>query len=81
MRSEPIRELVAGVVLISFVVTYLAMEWTGREPDSVLLLGAVAIAVGAGYYLWPDGMDQGVDAAQEFQGGAQEPEEKSEGEA
>lgn len=68
MRST-IRDVVAGLILLAFAGTYLGMEWIGREPDSVLLLGAVAIALGAGYHLWPGGMDQGVDAAQDLQGG------------
>jgi len=71
-RTRAIRDVVAGVVLVAFVATYLSMELTGREPDSVLLLGAVAIALGAGYHLWPTGMDDGVDAAQDLQGGGEE---------
>ena len=67
--STKIRDVVAGIVLVAFVATYLAMELTAREPDSVLLLGAVAIALGAGYHLWPTGMDDGVDAAQDLQSG------------
>lgn len=67
-RARIIRNVVAGVVLVAFVATYLGMEWAGREPDSVLLLGAVAIALGAGYHLWDDAMGEGVDAAQDLQG-------------
>jgi len=48
------------------------MEWTGREPDSLILIGAVAIALGAGYHLWDSAMGQGVDAAQDLQGGDDE---------
>lgn len=72
MRSRPIRDVVAGLVLLAFFGTWLAMEWTGREPDSLILLGAVAIVLGAGYHLWDNSMDQGVDAAQELQGGGED---------
>jgi len=48
------------------------MEWTGREPDSLILIGAVAIALGAGYHLWDSAMGQGVDAAQDLQGDGEE---------
>jgi len=69
MRTRPIRTIVAGLVLLAFIATYLAMEWAGREPDTLILLTAAAIAIGAGYYLWGDAMGQGVDAAQDLQGG------------
>ncbi len=66
MRKE-IRDVVAGIVLLAFVATYLAMEWASREPDSVVLLAAVAIALGAGYHLWDSAMGEGVAAAQDLQ--------------
>lgn len=72
--SKPIRDVVAGLVLLAFVATYLAMEWVGREPDSVVLLAAVAIALGAAYHLWDSAMSEGVDAAQDLQGGGDEEE-------
>jgi len=43
------------------------MEWTGREPDTVILLGAAAIVLAAGYYLWDDAMGEGVDAVNDLQ--------------
>jgi type II secretory pathway component PulM len=58
---------IAGIILLAFFGTWLAMEWTGRQPDSLILLGAVAIAVGAGYYLWDDSMGEGVQAVDELQ--------------
>ena len=67
-----IRDTVAGLVILAFVATYLAMEWAGREPDSVVLLAAVAIALGAGYHLWDSAMGEGVDAAQDLQGDGDE---------
>ncbi len=72
MHSRPIRDAVAGLVLLAFFGTWLAMEWTGREPDSLILIGAVAIVLGAGYHLWDTAMGQGVDAAQELQSGGEE---------
>ena len=67
MQKTPVRTVVAGVIILSFFITWLAMEWTGREPDSMILLGAVAIVLGAGYFLWDDAMGEGVAAAQELQ--------------
>lgn len=67
--SRLLRTVVAGIVILSFFATWLATIWAGRETDSVLLIGAVAILLGAGYYLWDDAMGQGVDAAQDLQGG------------
>ncbi len=72
MRRKPIRDAVAGIVLLAFFGTWLGMEWTGREPDSLILLGAVAIVLGAGYHLWDSAMNQGVEAAQDLQGGDEE---------
>jgi drug/metabolite transporter (DMT)-like permease len=66
---EQVRTAVAGIIIIVFFGTWLAMEWTGREPDTIVLLGAVAIVMGAGYYLWDDAMSEGVDAVQELEGG------------
>lgn len=63
-----IRRPVAGVVILTFFFTWLAMEWTGRQPDTVVLLGAVAVVLGAGYYLWDDAMGEGVDAVDNLQG-------------
>ncbi|OYR76124.1 hypothetical protein DJ71_18515 [Halorubrum sp. E3] len=68
MQKTPIRTVVAGVIILAFFGTWLAMEWTGREPDSMILLGAVAIVLGAGYHLWDDAMGEGVASAQELQG-------------
>lgn len=68
MRRTPVRTVVAGVIILAFFGTWLGMVWTGREADSLILLGAVAIVLGAGYYLWDDAMGEGVAAAQELQG-------------
>ena len=68
MQKTPVRTVVAGIIILAFFGTWLAMEWTGREPDSMILLGAVAIVLAAGYYLWDDAMGEGVAAAQELQG-------------
>ncbi|MFC7323232.1 hypothetical protein ACFQMF_01430 [Halorubrum rutilum] len=68
MQEKPIRTLVAGVIILAFFGTWLGMEWTGREADTLILLGAVAIVLGAGYHLWDDSMGEGVAAAQELQG-------------
>jgi hypothetical protein len=70
LRSQTIKTAIAGLVLISFFGTWLAMMWTGREPDSLILLGAVAIAIGAGYHLWDDAMGEGVDAVEDLQSGS-----------
>lgn len=67
-RTRLLRTLIAGVIILAFFGTWLAMEFTGREPDSLILIGAVAIVLGAGYYLWDDAMGEGVAAAQELQG-------------
>ena len=75
MRPKPIRTGVAGIVILSFFGTWLATVWVGRETDSVLLIGAVAILLGAGYYLWDDAMSEGVDAAQDLQGGGEDADE------
>jgi hypothetical protein len=64
-----VKTTVAGAILLALVATWLAMEWTGRQPDSIILLGGVAVALGAGYYLWDDAMGEGVEAAQELQSG------------
>ena len=69
VQARTIGTVVAGIILLSYFVTWLAMIWTGREADSLILLGAVAIVVGAGYHLWEEAMGQGVDAAQDLQGG------------
>lgn len=74
MQRTPIRTVVAGVIILAFFGTWLAMEWTGREPDSLILLGAVAIVLGAGYHLWDDAMGEGVASTQEFQGDGDEEE-------
>jgi hypothetical protein len=74
-----VKVTVAGVTLLALVGTWLAMEWTGREPDSIILLGAVAIVLGAGYYLWDDAMADGVDAATDLQGGGDGDEDGSGG--
>ncbi|MDL0133575.1 hypothetical protein [Halobacterium salinarum] len=62
-----IRTAVAGIVILAFYATWLLMEWTGRTPDTIILLGAAAIVLGAGYYLWDDAMDSGVDAVNDLQ--------------
>ncbi|GAB3669525.1 hypothetical protein [Halopiger thermotolerans] len=61
------KTAIAGAILLAFFGTWLAMTWAGRQPDSLILLGAVAIAVGAGYYLWDDAMGEGVQAVDELQ--------------
>ncbi|KDE59808.1 hypothetical protein EL22_16915 [Halostagnicola sp. A56] len=63
-----IKTAIAGVILLALFASWLAMEWTGREPDSLILIGAVAIALGAGYYLWDDAMSDGVQAVGDLQG-------------
>ncbi|GAB7010476.1 hypothetical protein [Halorubrum trueperi] len=68
MRTPPLRSAVAGMIIVSFYSTWIAMEWSGREPDSLILLGAVAIVFGASYYLWDDAMGEGIEATQELQG-------------
>ena len=68
MNQKPLRTAVAGVIILAFFGTWLGMVWTGREADSLILLGAVAIVLGAGYYLWDEAMGEGVAAAQELQG-------------
>jgi threonine/homoserine efflux transporter RhtA len=65
---EAIRTTTAALILLAFVGAWLAMEWVGRQPDSVILLGAIAVALGAGYYLWDDAMGEGVDAVEDLQG-------------
>jgi hypothetical protein len=67
--SRVIRTAVAGLVILAFFGTWLAMEWTGREPDTIILLGAAAIVLGAGYHLWDSAMDEGVDAVNDLQEG------------
>jgi len=62
-----IKTAIAGSILLAFFGTWLAMEWTGRQPDSLVLLGAVAIALGAGYHLWGSAMSDGVGAVDELQ--------------
>jgi len=69
MPTASLRTGTAALVILSFFGAWLAMEWTGRQPDTVILLGAVAIALGAGYYLWDDAMGAGVDAVDELQDG------------
>ena len=76
MRRTPVRTVVAGVIILAFFGTWLGMEWTGRQPDSLILLGAVAIVLGAGYYLWDDAMGEGVAAAQELQGDEESSDER-----
>lgn len=66
-QARTIRSTVAGLVLLAFYGTWLAMEWTGREPDTVVLLGAVAIVLGAAFYLWDDAMGEGVQAVDDLQ--------------
>jgi len=63
-----IRTVLASIVILGLFASWLAMEWTGREPDSLILLGAVAIALGAAYYLWDDAMGEGVAAVGDLQG-------------
>jgi len=63
-----IRTVLAGIIILGLFASWLAMEWTGREPDSLILLGAVAIALGAAYYLWDDSMRDGVAAVGDLQG-------------
>jgi len=77
-RPRRIRTVVAGVVILSFFGTWLGMEWTGREPDTVVLLGAVAIVLGAAYYLWDDAMQEGVQAASDLQGNGDDSESSDE---
>jgi len=67
--ERTVKTTVAGTVLLALTGVWLAMEWTGREPDSIIMLGGVAVALGAGYYLWDDAMGEGVDAAQDLQAG------------
>lgn len=67
-----IRTGVAGLVILAFFGTWLAMEWTRREPDTIILLGAVAIVLGAGFYLWDDAMSEGVDAVDDLQNNSEE---------
>jgi|GEM_PF-6956817 len=63
-----ITNVVAGLVVLSVHGAWLAMEWTGREPDSIIMLGGVAISIGAAYHLWDGSMDSGVEAVGELQG-------------
>ncbi|WP_135806199.1 hypothetical protein [Halorussus marinus] len=63
-----IRTVLAGIIILGLFASWLGMEWTGREPDSLILLGAVAIALGAAYYLWDDAMGEGVAAVGDLQG-------------
>lgn len=67
LGRRQIRTIVAGLVVLAFFGTWLAMEWTRREPDTIILLGAVAIVLGAGFHLWDDAMDDGVDAVNDLQ--------------
>lgn len=69
MNRKIMRELVAGLVILAFFGTWLLMEWYGREPDSLILTGAIIIAIGAAYYLWDEAMDSSVEAVQDLQGG------------
>ncbi|WP_455448296.1 hypothetical protein [Natrinema thermotolerans] len=65
--SRDLTTAFAGVILLAFFGTWLLMEWTGRQPDSLILLGAVAIAIGAGYHLWGSAMGEGVQAVDDLQ--------------
>lgn len=67
MWGKIIKQLTAGIVVLSFFGTWLAMEWYGRQPNELVLLGAVAILLGAGYYLWDDAMGRGADTLEDFQ--------------
>jgi len=73
-----IRTVLASIVLLGLFASWLAMEWTGREPDSLILLGAVAIALGAAFYLWDDAMSEGVDAVGDLQGNSGENDQSGE---
>lgn len=73
-----IKTLIAGIVVISFFGTWMAMVWTGREPDSLILLGAVAVVLGAAYHLWDTAMEDGVNAVSDLQSGGDDGEEGEE---
>lgn len=66
-RTRLIKLGTASLVILAFFGMWLAMTWTGRQPDSIVLLGAVAIVLGAGYYLWDDAMGEGVAAVEDLQ--------------
>jgi len=59
---------VAGAVIIAFVGFGLAMLWTGRTTDSAIVIGLLAVVIGAGYHLLGDSMDEGLDAARSIGG-------------
>lgn len=63
--TKAIRSIVAGLIVLSFFGTWLSMMWTGKDPDSLLLVGAISILFASGYYLWGDAMGKGIDAAEE----------------
>lgn len=67
VNMRMVSGIAAATIVTTFFGVWIAMEWTGRQPDSVIMLGAVAIAIGAAYQLWGSSMNQGVDAVGEFQ--------------
>jgi len=82
-NSQTIGRIAAAIIVTTFFGVWVAMEWTGRQPDSLIMLGAVAIAIGAAYQLWGSSMNAGVDAVGELQGdseGAESDGESAEGE-
>jgi len=68
MTNRTLTTAIAGIVVLSVQAVWLAMEITGKEPDSIIMLGGVAISIGAAYHLWDNAMDAGVDAVGELQG-------------
>jgi hypothetical protein len=74
-----IRTVLAAIIILGLFGSWLAMEWTGREPDTLILLGAVAIALGAAYYLWDEAMGEGVAAVGDLQGNDSDESEESGG--
>ncbi len=73
-----IRNVAAGLVLVSFTGVWAAMLWTGRDLGTFLTLVGAAVILGAGYHLWDDAMSEGTDTAQELQGGGDEKADDSE---
>lgn len=61
--TRKIKTGVAGIVVLSFFGVGLHMLWSGRPADSLVLVGVVAVLLGAGHHLWGDAMSKGVDDA------------------
>lgn len=74
--GKKLRDAVAGVVLVVFTVVWGAMLWTGRDLGTFLTLIGAAVILGAGYHFWDDSMSEGVDTAQDLQGGGDGDEEE-----